>query len=110
MRQVHKKMLKSYFFMMFISGFGGHQVLANHKKQTQSPDVFYKKAVIKNFTISTGTHLCWSIFLLLFFKEHLPTTAFGKRKLYLPEHTLAVMLKNNNLFSLAIIIKVFPGI
>ena len=37
-------------------------------------------------------------------------TVFEKRKRYLPEHTFAVMLKNNNLFSLAIIIKVFSGI
>ena len=51
-----------------------------------------------------------SAFLLFFFEEHLPMTVFEKRKRYLPEHTFAVMLKNNNLFSLAIIIKVLSGI
>ena len=31
--------------------------------QRQPPKVFYKKAFLKNFTISTGKHLCWSLFL-----------------------------------------------
>ena len=30
----------------------------------KQPSVFYKKAVIKNFAIFTGKHLCWSLFLI----------------------------------------------
>ena len=29
-----------------------------------APKVFYKKAVLKNFAIFTGNHLCWSLFLV----------------------------------------------
>ena len=32
--------------------------------QKHSSKVFYKKAVIKNFAILTGKHLCWSLFLI----------------------------------------------
>ena len=32
----------------------------NTKKEP--PEVFYKKAVLKNFSILTGKHLCWSLF------------------------------------------------
>ena len=32
--------------------------------QKQSSDVFCKKAALKNFTIFTGKHLCWSLFLI----------------------------------------------
>ena len=32
--------------------------------QKQPPKVFYKKAVLKNFAIFTGKHLCWSLFLI----------------------------------------------
>ena len=28
----------------------------------QPPEVFFKKAVLKNFAILTGKHLCWSLF------------------------------------------------
>ena len=34
----------------------------NTKKE--QPEVFYKKAVLKNFSILTGKHLCWSLFLI----------------------------------------------
>ena len=30
----------------------------------QPQEVFYKKAVLKHFTIFIGKHLCWSLFLL----------------------------------------------
>ena len=30
----------------------------------QSPEVFYKKAVLKNFAIFTGKYLCWNLFLI----------------------------------------------
>ena len=32
--------------------------------QKQPPGVFCKKAVLKNFAMSTGKHLCWSLFLI----------------------------------------------
>ena len=32
--------------------------------QKQPPEMFYEKAVLKNFVIFTGKHLCWSLFLL----------------------------------------------
>ena len=32
------------------------------KLQKQPPDVFYKKAVLKNFVKFTGKHLCQSLF------------------------------------------------
>ena len=30
--------------------------------QKQPPEVYYKKAVFKNFAMFTGKHLCWSPF------------------------------------------------
>ena len=33
-------------------------------RKTQPPDVFFKKAVLKNFLIFTGKHLCWNLFLI----------------------------------------------
>ena len=32
--------------------------------QKQSPEVFCKKSVLKNFANFTGKHLCWSIFII----------------------------------------------
>ena len=32
--------------------------------QNQLPQVFYEKAVLKNFAIFTEKHLCWSLFLI----------------------------------------------
>ena len=32
--------------------------------QKQPPEVFYKKALLKNFAIFTGKYLCWSLFLI----------------------------------------------
>ena len=32
--------------------------------QKQTPEVFYKKAVLKNFVIFTEKHLCWTLFLI----------------------------------------------
>ena len=31
-------------------------------KDKKLPEVFYKKAVLKNFEIFTRKHLCWSLF------------------------------------------------
>ena len=37
--------------------------IQNFLIQKQPPEVFCKKAVFENFTILTGEHLCWSLFL-----------------------------------------------
>ena len=34
-----------------------HEILEKYNEQ----NVFYKKAVLKNFAIFTGKHLCWSL-------------------------------------------------
>ena len=38
------------------------RVLDVKNNQKQPPEVFYKKAVLKNFVLFTGKHLCWSLF------------------------------------------------
>ena len=43
------------------------------KVQKQPPEVFCKKAVLRNFTIFTGKNLCWSLFL-----TELPGNLFKK--------------------------------
>ena len=35
-----------------------------YRSQKQPPELFYKRAVIKNFAIFTGKYLCWSLFLI----------------------------------------------
>ena len=35
-----------------------------YQVQKQLLEVFYKKAALKNFAISKGKHLCWSLFLI----------------------------------------------
>ena len=39
-------------------------ILYSSYQQKQPPDVFCKKAALKNFAIFTGKHLCWSLFLI----------------------------------------------
>ena len=40
--------------------------------------MFFKIDVLKNFSIFTGKHLCWSLFFIkLFIKEESPTQAFS---------------------------------
>ena len=34
------------------------------KSQKQPPEKFCKKAILKNFAIFTGKHLCWRLFLI----------------------------------------------
>ena len=47
--------------------------------QKQPHEVSYKKAVLKNITIFTGKHLCWSLFLI---KLQAPkASSFIKKKL-----------------------------
>ena len=51
------------------------------ESQKQPPEVFFKKSVLKNFSIFTGKHLCCSLFLIKMqawsrnFKEHLLSRA-----------------------------------
>ena len=44
-----------------------HQMMINKKIHKQQPEVFYKKAILKNFAIFNGKQLCWSLFLIKFF-------------------------------------------
>ena len=37
--------------------------LTNYKVAS-TPEVFFKKAVLKKFAVFTGNHLCWSPFLI----------------------------------------------
>ena len=37
---------------------------ASFHSQKQPPEAFFKKAALKNFTISIRKHLCWSRFLI----------------------------------------------
>ena len=32
--------------------------------QKQPPEVFYEKTILKIFSLFTGKHLCWSLFLI----------------------------------------------
>ena len=38
--------------------------LNGFKYRKQPPEVFYKKAVFKNYSIFTGKHVSWSLFLI----------------------------------------------
>ena len=68
-------MLVSYYF---------HKILKLHILQTkkmsqfqkQLPEVFYKKALLKNFVIFTGKHLYWGLFSILL-KETLTQVALS---------------------------------
>ena len=46
--------------------------------QKQPAEVFYKKAAPKNFTIFTGNHLCWRLFLI-------KLQAYSFKKIYFEE-------------------------
>ena len=52
----------------------------NVRSLRQTPEVLYKKAVLKNFAIFTGKNLCWSLYLneickKTYFEEYLWTAA-----------------------------------
>ena len=44
-----------------------HQMMINKKIHKQQPEVFYKKAVLKNLAIFNRKQLCWSLALIKFF-------------------------------------------
>ena len=48
----------------------------------QPPGVFYKKAVLKNFTIFTGKHQCWCLFFKTFLKRDYKTGVSGSLAKY----------------------------
>ena len=61
-----------------------HEVQHFHHFQKQPQDAFYKKAALKNFSIFTGKHLCWSLFFiklqtlgLQLYQKGSPTQAFS---------------------------------
>ena len=66
--------LSIFIYFFFLLALNQHWILIFNKKlvyinntleeQKQPPDVLYKKAVLKNFTIFTGKHLYWSLFLI----------------------------------------------
>ena len=39
---------------------------------SRNPEVFYKKAVLKNFAIFIRKHLSWSLFLIKLFEHSFP--------------------------------------
>ena len=47
--------------------------------QKQTPEMFYTKAVLKNFAIFTGKHLRWSLFLIKLLSEGLRPATSLKR-------------------------------
>ena len=53
------------------------------KNQKQPPELFYKKAVLKNVAIFTGRYLCWSLAFL---------HAFRPATLLKIDHTTGVFL------------------
>ena len=48
----------------------------------QPPGVFYKKAVLKNFTIFTGKHQCWGLFFKTFLNRDSKTGVSGSLAKY----------------------------
>ena len=72
--------------------------LVQHKgfDQKQWSEVFYKKAVLKNFAIFTWKHLCWSLFLIKLQAYRLQAYNFIKKRLqyrYFPGN-IAKLLKH----------------
>ena len=47
----------------------GFFVYHKDMKNKQPQEKFYKKAALKDYTIFTGKHLCWSLFLIKFIKS-----------------------------------------
>ena len=40
------------------------KLFISNKNVVQPPEMFYKKAVLKNFAIFPGKNLCWGVFLI----------------------------------------------
>ena len=52
------------FFSNIIKTLGNVEHMQNDSLQKQAPEVFYKKAVLNNFSIFAVKLLCWSLFLI----------------------------------------------
>ena len=60
-RQLQENLTWPCFFLFLLTMFSSTVV---SKVQKQPPEVFCKNAVLRNFTIFTGKHLCSSLFLI----------------------------------------------
>ena len=49
-------------FLKYFTRTNKMQQMLTMNTKKEPPEVFYKKAVLKNFSILTGKHLCWSLF------------------------------------------------
>ena len=63
-----KKITQRSFSIIISKGSG--------KGQKQPTQCFMKKTFLKNFAIFTGTHLCWSLFLIKLIKKRLQHRCF----------------------------------
>ena len=62
------------------NGYSSQDVTVKLSIQKQPPKVFYNKSFFKNFAISTGKHLSWSLFLIKacnFIKKRLQHRCFS---------------------------------
>ena len=50
--------------------FNVKEALKSVHLQKQPPEVFYEKAILKNFAIFTGKNPCWILFINTCFKKH----------------------------------------
>ena len=68
-------------------------ILLERIQKQQSPEVFYKKAALKNVLIFTGKHLCWSLYLQVcnFIKKRLQHRCFTVN---MPKFLKTPILKN----------------
>ena len=55
---------KNYFWVLLLLSLWIDILSSQHISLYQSPEVFCKKSVLKNFANFKGKHLCWSLFLI----------------------------------------------
>ena len=72
--QVFQIVTKNYFKMYQFKR--RHLNVSNRSEIFQKTHVLVKIVVLKNFSIFTGKHLCWSLFLM---KSHRPVTLLKER-------------------------------
>ena len=73
------------------NGYSSQDVTVKLSIQKQPPKVFYNKSFFKNFAISTGKHLSWSLFLIKtcnFIKKRLQHRCFSWISRNLQQHIL----------------------
>ena len=64
--------------------------------QKQPPEMFYKKAVIKNLTIFTGKGLCWNFFLIQNIVKFLRTPILKNLRIAASENLFMKLRKIKN--------------